>query len=424
MRALLIAPYLFPHENPRAHRWTELGAALCERGWTIDVVTSVAPGHERQERHRGMQLYRSGHHSLKSFLARPGDPAGSGGGGRLARWFNQYFVRSWYWPDDAWIWRRPALKQARALLRAQRYDVLISVALPFTAHWVALQLQKEFPGMRWLADTGDPFSLQIMHPLNNEFLYRALNRRAERAILQKASVFMVPNVELLHLYARTCPGLEGKLRVLPPVCTTPVLPAAPEESVASHSAVLRIGYFGSFYQGVREPGELLWKLTQLSGAIDWELHLFGAPYPGWSALRKELQGHPIRIQERGLIPRAAVAEAMAQMNVLLLQGNQHGVQLPSKIVDYLASGSPILHLQDADEDPILEYLEGHPQACTVALEAWEQELERVVQFLRSCRGGQVPEAWREARLKEHRPQALARRLEEWVRTRAGAGTGG
>jgi hypothetical protein len=419
MRALLIAPYMFPHENPRAHRWTELGAALCERGWTLDVVTSKAPGHEQVEQHRGMTLYRRGHHSLKSFLARPGDTSGSGSGGSLARWFNRYFVRSWYWPDDAWIWKRPALKQARVLLQAERYDVLISVALPFTAHWVAWRLSKEFPGMRWLADTGDPFSLQPMHPLNNEFFYRAMNLWAEREIVRRATLFTVPTKAMLGLYKETWPKLAAKLEILPPVCTMPVISEVQPRASLEDSGAIRIGNFGSFYPGVREPEPLLRSVWRTSKLLDLELHLFGTPYPGWSALLQELQGHSLRIQERGLLPRAAVPAAMADMDVLLLQGNRHGIQLPSKIVDYLASGRPILHVQQDEDDPILEYLEGHPLACTVNILDWDEEEERVVQFLRSCRGQLVPEAWRQARLQHHSPGALAGRLEVMVQRTVG-----
>ncbi|MCB0684513.1 MAG: hypothetical protein KDC32_26900, partial [Saprospiraceae bacterium] len=62
--------------------------------------------------------------------------------------------------------------KARSLQQRHAFDALVSVSLPFTAHWIGRKLKGKFPGLFWLADTGDPFALQPLHPLNNQALYR------------------------------------------------------------------------------------------------------------------------------------------------------------------------------------------------------------------------------------------------------------
>lgn len=406
MKALLIAPYLYPHENPRAHRWTELGAELAASGWKVSAITANEPGRTQRETHRGIAMHRVGHHSLKGLLAYGNSPSPATASGKW-RWINRHFVRSWYWPDDAWIWHRPALRQAHALLQQQKFDLIISTALPFTAHRVAAELKQAYPALCWLADTGDPFSLQNLHPLNNTRLYQRRNRKAEERVLQMADAFTVPNESMRTLYARHWPNLEQKLSVLPPLWS-----ASPASSpTIDRKGRLVLGYFGSFYRGVRDPQQLLQCLEQLEAqGLDWELQLFGTRYEGMGAALKSFPHIRARIYERGLLPREQVAATMQRMDALLLPGNAGGFQLPSKVVDYLASGRPILHLKVWEEDPIDDYFSNYPLKHTIQLPLSSTQVTEVLRFLQQNRNKQVPENWIQAQLDQHRAPQLAARV--------------
>ncbi|MDV7396944.1 hypothetical protein RZS08_36435, partial [Arthrospira platensis SPKY1] len=132
---------------------------------------------------------------------------------------NRALLQSWYWPDDAWLWIHPAQKTARQLLKQGNWDALLSVSLPFSAHWIARSLKAQYPTLTWLADIGDPLALQTDHPLNNPILYQKRNRRAERSVLEKADVATLTNENLRTKYLELFPDLHTPLQVIPPLAS-------------------------------------------------------------------------------------------------------------------------------------------------------------------------------------------------------------
>ena len=48
-----------------------------------------------------------------------------------------------------------------------KFDIIISVSIPFTSHLCAYILQKRISA-DWYMDIGDPFSLKINSPENNK----------------------------------------------------------------------------------------------------------------------------------------------------------------------------------------------------------------------------------------------------------------
>jgi hypothetical protein len=71
---------------------------------------------------------------------------------------------------------------------------------------------------------------------------------------------------------------------------------------------------------------------------------------------------------------------MQEMDVLLHIGNSTDFQLPSKAVDYLSTGKPIVHLSYVESDPFVAFVEasapfpiGHFLTIKVNKSAFEQE---------------------------------------------------
>jgi hypothetical protein len=228
---------------------------------------------------------------------------------------------------------------------------LITVSLPFTAHLLGLAAKRRYPALRWVADIGDPFSMPAF-PLNNTWLYAGANRRLEKKVLEIADASTVTTAALVRTYAEVFGETAVKrMTVIGPLASGPVLPSQP----AAKGERLRIGYFGAMYAPVRTPDAFL----DLCNAIQrlrpsWldavELHFYGEVFPEFLP---RLQRCPAVVLH-GLRPRAEARAAMMEMDVLLNLGNQTAFQLPSKTVDYLAAGKPVLNLSYVDGDPFRE----------------------------------------------------------------------
>ena len=360
---ILILSSFHPAIHPRAHRWTALAAYWAAQGRSVTVICARARGFPAAENYHGVRVLRCGFDSLHALLAYflnqtdwrggVGEPPRRPGRFReFAEWLYGRFWKKIVFPDDGLFWIGPAERLARREIERAMPEVLITVSLPFSAHWVGLRLKKRYPNLRWLADVGDPFAIQSP-PLFNENLYGCLARKLEKKVLESADRVAVTNPALRQTYlAYYRPANPERLQVIPPL-----LWPRPESVVyRPATGKIRLVYAGALYSGLRTPDAAIsWLEAVLAARPDWhgklELHWYGAVRPEFYA---GLAAKPW-IYLHGLRPRAEVAHALATADLLLHLGNRSIFQLPSKVVDYLAAGRPVLHFQYVERDPVLDF---------------------------------------------------------------------
>ncbi|HMX38974.1 MAG TPA: glycosyltransferase [Saprospiraceae bacterium] len=421
MRILILTAWYAPFIHPRAHRWAALAEHWAAQGQEVHVVCGRVKGCARAERSNGVWVHRAGFDSLKEWLYHwRGHQSGRGRvgaavqapsrAGRLLVRLHRSVWKNLCFPDDAMLWYLPALRAARRLQRERDFDAIITVSLPFTGHLVGKHLKRDFPSVRWLADIGDPFSFSPTS-LNNTFLFGSLNRRMERQVLLAADGAVVTDEAVLHRCRQEFgEAAAARMVVIPPLLTGVFARAEP----ASQPRALRLGFFGAMYAPVRSPDTLL-------GAVErWleqdarrqiELHIYGEVFPEFYA---RLAAHAW-VHLHGLRSREEVRAAMQRMDVLVNLGNQSDFQLPSKVVDYLASGKPILNVSHAYPDPFADFLSRHvpDERLVFHLRAsggrvGEEELQRCMAWLEAEKP-RVEEEQLEARLAPFRVEAVGRR---------------
>ena len=365
MKILILSAWYHPFIHPRAHRWTALAEHWAAEGHEVHVVCSRHRDCSEESVLNGVQVHRAGFDSLKEVVyyylgtanarGRVGVPAHKPGfGARLAAWIYNRVWKKIYFPDDACIWYWPARRRAGQLLRRQKFDVLITVSLPFTAHLAGLSIGRL--AACWLADIGDPFSFQLK-PLSHSSLYGRLGRHLEKRVLQTAWAVAVTTEFTEEKYRREF-GAEAvaKMDVVPPLLHPwPGPPAAGRTAGTG----LKIGYFGALYAPVRTPDALL-DLLEKTYVLrpDWrnqlEVHFYGEIFPEFY---DRLSAQPA-VRLHGLCSRGQVRAAMQEMDVLLNIGNSSDFQLPSKAVEYLASGKPVVNLSGSGQDPFAAFFDG------------------------------------------------------------------
>lgn len=340
----------------------------------------------------GVRVHRAGFDSLKEvvyFWSGMDTGRGRVGAGvrkpwRLERYAFRLYQTIWknlYFPDDACLWYFPARRKLRSLLKSGSFDAVVSVSLPFTGQLLGWAAKRQAPELRWLADIGDPFSIQPKPP-NNALLYGRLSRRLERQVLENADAVVVTNAGAVQAYRERFGAVAGKLQVVPPLWRPQPLPQMnggqiscggliPEQDdLTSQPEVfsilesmppspppgLGLGYFGALYAPVRTPDAFLDLLKKTHVACPelrerLTIHFFGEVFPEFYEALSRTPG----IQLHGLRSRSEAQEAMQWMDVLLHIGNTTTYQLPSKVVDYLAAGKPVVHLSYVERDPFVEF---------------------------------------------------------------------
>jgi len=393
---LLIVSYVYaPDRSPRAYRWTAIAEYWAKQGHQVHVISGWKSGDVRTETLNGVIVWRVGNaigERLRGLLGRRSHGSttpsqGTGAQSRLVRLAKWLYDRTWkllYWPDYAGFWFFPARKQALRLCETQSFDALISVSHPFTGHMVGLALKSSRPQLPWLADVGDPFSLLVEIPLNNYRLYSRLNRWAEARVLTRAESITVTVDACRTAYERTFPGSAAKTTIIPPLFSLPPLPKG-ESSELLRDDGRHLVFLGTLYKALRNPLPLLRLFDTLNrNRNDLHLHFLGTVNdcePCFEPYRHSLGPH---LHLHGMVSREHAALCMNKADLLINIGNATSHQLPSKLVEYVSTGRPILNLVSSPDDTSVPFLAEYPAALTLMTgEPDHNDLDRIANLIDS-----------------------------------------
>lgn len=373
-RILVISFSYRPLNNPRAFRWTHLSKKIVAAGHSVDVVTSWVPGCSDTERLGNLSIHRAGWKFLERVRGRrrlAREQAGkvtiletssllAKAKRALLRGVN-WLWRNLYWPDPSCLWFFPARQMALALIAQKPYDVVISVAPTFTAVAVGHSVRKRLAGAVWLLDLGDPFSFLEGAPPNNPTLYAGLNRWYERKVFAQADVISVTNPQTQQRYAEVFPESAAKLLVIPPLLSLPQ--SGPKPAVPG-----RLVYVGTMYRNIREPGFLLelFKRALEAGLSDeTELHCYGDVSSCMDIIARYESLLGKRVFFHGVVSRDVAAQALDEAQFLVNIGNETTYQLPSKVVEYAATGKPIINFAKSRMDSSVGFFAAYPCALNL-----------------------------------------------------------
>jgi glycosyltransferase involved in cell wall biosynthesis len=416
-QVLILSYFYAPMINPRAFRWHALASHWAKNGYHVQVVAGWEPGLAENETLDGVNIWRVNHALLRRFLpvntqSQTNPPSNLPTSQRptfalrLARWaFNTF-----YFPDAVFLWQESAFRSALALSEPQ---ILISVAPFFSAHCVGLRLKKRWRTCRWIADYGDPFSPQPIETHNNALLYRSLSRSVEERVLSAASAVTLTTTTTRQLYAQAFPAHSAKLRVIPPLFSGEITDSPPTQP---HTP-LRLVYVGKLYGQVRRPNalfDLLRAVVARTPQLAWRLHIYGDTSQVTEEIALFANDLPERLVLHGVVSRADAAQALAQADVLVNLGNATAHQLPSKVVDYAATGKPVLNLAQVAGDSSALFFAQHAGARTLLLDGSHNLAELAEQFCQFLQTlpSKLTLAERQAWLAQYQLPAIAEQYEQ------------
>ncbi|MEQ8284597.1 hypothetical protein [Thalassospira sp.] len=255
---------------------------------------------------------------------------------------------------DRWVLMHCVVKRrAREMICANNYDVLITRSQYHSAHLVGLDLKKEFPDLPWIACFSDPWSgadHQKTIPL-----FSSWSTRQERKVLEAADRLVFPTDGLRDFMTNALFRLISKSITLPH-SFDPALYAFDEHLARFDGTeevpvddVIMFRLFGSFY-GARHPEVLLKALDHIKvpkgKRVSFEI--YGSPheaYKGYNGQRSSASSDKVEVFYMGIVPHTEALRLMGEADFLVtIDAPQDGVSfyLPSKLVDYIGSGSALV----------------------------------------------------------------------------------
>jgi len=308
-------------------------------------------------------------------------------------------------PSKGWI---PFAREALAeIARRYRIEAIISTAPPFTAHMIASEA-KPLLNCPWVADYRDLWNTHTLTMGERTGLAAAIMRRTEWRTIRHADALVTvsePWAERLrrrygsHRVAAIANGFDAEEFPPPPNPLT-------KEFTITHT--------GQFYEGRRDPTELLRAVRELidEGSLaesDLRLRFYGPVEPFLINLLSELRLEQVS-EVHASIPRNKCLEVQRESQILLLltwwNPEESGV-LTGKVYEYLGSRRPILAV-GGGRGAITELLE-HTQAGVQTLSK-----EKTKEVLREWYGlyrhlGQVPYHGDSGAIMQHTHREMARK---------------
>jgi len=244
-------------------------------------------------------------------------------------------------PDPFRVFNDTMLRAAESRNPGDCY-ALVTWSQWHSVHLVGRVLKRRHPALPWLAHFSDPWSRNSYAAFG--YLGRSLNARLERRVLNEADILLFTSEETVRLMAGTDERLRAKSVVVPhaydPDLYGPVSHRA--------GAPLTLRCIGAFY-GPRTPDPLFKALavhlqSDLAAATDLCVELIGPmparmlETPAAKALPPGIVRHvpPVDYLESLRLMRAADVLAVIDAPA------DESVFLPSKLIDYIGAGQPIL----------------------------------------------------------------------------------
>lgn len=328
LNALLAVSWAMPPlVAPRAINVARSLAALRDLGWSTDVVTAAMSRAQRA----GWQF----DDDLAGRYARAyrGHPvAYADGKGLLSRLRRGLGVAEASWEDAAFA-------AAARLANESPFRAMITFAQPFSDHAVGLRLKARFRALPWLAHFSDPWVDNPYIAVSDD------DRRMEQATVEQADGLVFTTQRALdRLLTRYAPSVRDKCFVVPHGFAETAPPARNRQGSANR---LRLLHTGGLY-GKRLPHALLEALCRLRDHDDSpppRIRCIGPVDPAFqkAVAARGLQ-HTLTFEPPRPVAACMSASTDADMLLVIDAPASESLFLPSKLVDYLPLGLPILAL--------------------------------------------------------------------------------
>jgi len=349
-KILIVSHQFTPHVSPRTTRWKLIVEELISLGHQVTVIT----GTKQVQEDKDVNIIYVGNKNTSNIVRNFREKSNNLTNTNLFKriFYNslkkiyRFIVKTFAWPDYSMFWLISIYRNRKKL--KLDYDLLITVSLPFSSHIAGYLINKK-NNKKWMMDIGDPFTLKKDAPENNYLLYGALNKYFENKLYSLADKIMFTHNDALYTHKEYFKLPDGKVIVANPISKFDKDIYQKSLNYNYNSLPIKFGYFGIFTKGVRSPINFLETLENKKNIeFHWYLNNDSKSEIIFDNQESESIVHSI-------VPRNKALNIMAEsMHCLLSIGNLNPTQLPSKVIEYISTGKPVVHFAEIENDPVIK----------------------------------------------------------------------
>jgi glycosyltransferase involved in cell wall biosynthesis len=308
-----------------------------------------------------------------------------------------------------WAQERGTYKILQKLCRLQQWDALVAVCQPFTVWNAVARLDTRTPVILYQLD---PYASNYLRTIFSE---KSLQKQENRAIENASHIFTTYLLKReIEKRKVTVSTLKTEVAEFPCVVQASKTCKAQIENFDAES--WNLFFLGTVDDAYRSP-EYLLQVFQRAVQIEPRLQMHFMGNSSSKVLDKAIAEKDKNVFYHGRKTFEEAESVMRQADVLVNIGNTFRNMMPSKILDYLSTGKPILNICKFADCPTLRFTEKYPLALNLLeSDEPEQAAQKLVQFARENRGKQIPFATIEAMYRECTPAYVGRQILDVIKT--------
>jgi hypothetical protein len=347
-KILIVSHQYLPLTSPRTTRWKLLTDQLISEGYEVKILTATSQLKE-DKNNNAIFLGNNKTSNLLNNLRKESNKENSiikKNLLNLLKKIYRFFFKTFAWPDYAMFWLISVYKNRNKI--NYEYDSIISVSLPFSSHVAAFIINKN-KKKKWILDIGDPFSLKTKALENNIYIYKKLNIYIEKKFYKLASQIVFTHLEVAKQHVEKFKIDENKILIGNPISSFNENIFLQSKNYDYSSLPIIIGYFGILTKGVRSPDETIKFFKNSDILINWFTNQDSKNMLTQNNF--DLSNHKFfEIIDRD----EALNKMSSSMHCLLSIGNLNSLQLPSKVIEYISTGKPVIHFAEIKNDPVIK----------------------------------------------------------------------
>ena len=346
-KILVVTHQYVPHVSPRTTRWKLIVDDLVNRGHEVTVITGTKQLDEEKN------IIYVGNKSSSSVVTQMREKSNNLSESNFIKRFFYKFLKKIYriivktfaWPDYSMFWLFSIYRNRKKI--NIDYDLIVSVSLPFSSHIAAYILNKKNK-KKWIMDIGDPYTLKKDAPENNTILYGYLNKHYENKFYSLASKIIFTHEDAMSAHVDYFDIDKEKTFIGNPISNFKEELFSRSLEYNYNSRPINFGYFGVFTKGVRSPKNFM---KYFKGTEDIQLHWYVN-----DDSKNEIIIHNNDLDSifHPLVDRDEALKLMVgSFHCLVSIGNLNTRQLPSKVIEYISTGKPVIHFCEVENDPVV-----------------------------------------------------------------------
>lgn len=268
-------------------------------------------------------------------------------------------------PDTSILFVNRMYREIKKKLSSCNFDIILSFSGGYASQLVSLKIYKEF-GIKWISCFFDP-------PAKYNYLFQQQKPYYHRMIEKDRQVMMSSSAILLDsaIYnsMRNEPYISKMFEVGLPLITR-------RNTTPRRKGIkIKVAFIGTLYFDQRNPQKAI---ELLLNAKEVSIDFYGNSCT--KHVLSELRLCNNRVRYCGEIKHDDIAKHVYSYDYLLNIGNITAVQIPSKLIEYISYGIPIINIVKKKEDPTIELIDSLKDSISI-LENDCNAVQTILSFL-------------------------------------------